>query len=68
MAMIMTSSNVGPALLLRPVSNHYVVPALLPGRQQVDDVVAEVGEAAATCPQCAIMAVACALVMVPLGD
>jgi hypothetical protein len=44
----MKDSNVVPELLLSPVFSSYVVPALLPWRQQVVDVVAEIGDSAAT--------------------
>ena len=40
-------SNAVPALLLSPVFNRNVVPELLPGRQQRDDVVVEIGDKAA---------------------
>jgi hypothetical protein len=43
----MKSSNVVPMLLPSPVFSSYVVPALLPWRQQVVDVVAEIGDSAA---------------------
>jgi hypothetical protein len=46
--LIMKSSNVVPALLLSPVFSDNVVPPLLPWRQQVVDVVAEIGDSAAT--------------------
>jgi hypothetical protein len=44
----MKNGNAVPALLLRPVSSHNVVPTLLSWRQQVADVVAEIGDPAAT--------------------
>jgi hypothetical protein len=43
----MGKSNVVPALLLRPVFGSYVVPALLPWRQQVVGVAAEIGDSVA---------------------
>jgi hypothetical protein len=42
------SSNVVPTLLLSPVFSDNVVPALLPWRQQVVDVVVGIGGSAAT--------------------
>jgi hypothetical protein len=42
------SGDVVPALPLGPVVSYYVVPALLPWRQQVAGVVAEIGGSAAT--------------------
>jgi hypothetical protein len=46
--LIMKSSNVVPTLLLSPVFSSNIVPALLPRRQQVVDVVAEIGGSATT--------------------